>query len=128
LTDRTNTGPIDEERITLKNRVEHFIDSNTVTIFMTVVTIYALFGDDVRMLAFSKDADTTFFAVSTFALVCFALELGLSCWAKPGYTFSFYFWLDLIATISLIPDIGFLWDPMTGADEEESDSSTSDGE
>jgi hypothetical protein len=42
--------------------------------------------------------------------------------------FSFYFWLDLVATISLVPDIGFLWDPLTGADDVTEDSATSDAE
>jgi hypothetical protein len=55
--------------------------------------------------------------------VFFALELVLSTWAKPGYKFSFYFWLDLVATVSLIPDIGFIWDPMIGVEDDESGSS-----
>ena len=45
----------------------------------------------------------------TAILNIFLLELVLSSWAKPGYLGSFYFWLDLIATLSLIPDIGWLW-------------------
>ena len=51
------------------------LDSNFVTAFMTVITIYALFGDDVRILAFSKEADDAFYSISTFCLLCFGLEL-----------------------------------------------------
>jgi hypothetical protein len=29
----------------------------------------------------------------------------------------FFFWLDVIATISLIPDIGWIWDPILGNEE-----------
>lgn len=93
---------------------------------MTIVTLYALFGDDVRLLAFSKTADDYFNATTTVCLVFFALELILSSLSKPGYLNSFYFWLDLIATISLIPDIGFMWNPLIGIDEEDSGSTDTD--
>jgi hypothetical protein len=90
---------------------------------MTIVTIYALFGDDLRMLAFDKSADNVFYGLSAFALACFAVELVLSCWVKPGYFNSFYFWLDLIATVSLIPDIGWIWHPIIGQEDDSGDSS-----
>ena len=32
------------------------------------------------------------------------------------YIFGFYFWLDLASTFSLIPDIGWIWDPLVGGD------------
>jgi hypothetical protein len=81
---------------------------------MTIVTIYALFGDDVRMLVFAKSADDVFYGLSVAALFFFLLELVLSCYAKPDYFNSFYFWLDLVATVSLVPDIGWIWFPIIG--------------
>jgi hypothetical protein len=39
---------------------------------------------------------------------------------------SFYFWLDFIATVSLLPDIGWIWNPIIGADEEDGGSSDAD--
>eukprot|EP00359_Climacostomum_virens_P001583 CAMPEP_0204898930 /NCGR_PEP_ID=MMETSP1397-20131031/1560_1 /ASSEMBLY_ACC=CAM_ASM_000891 /TAXON_ID=49980 /ORGANISM="Climacostomum Climacostomum virens, Strain Stock W-24" /LENGTH=799 /DNA_ID=CAMNT_0052066823 /DNA_START=1252 /DNA_END=3651 /DNA_ORIENTATION=- len=92
------------------------LDSNLFTIWMTILTLYALFGDDIRMLAFNVDADIYFFALSFICFVFFLLELVLCSILKPGYLNSFYFWLDLVACISLIPDIGFIWDPMLGTD------------
>jgi len=50
----------------------------------------------------------TFWTLSTIALFLFFFEFVAFSLAKPGYLFSFYFWLDLIATLSLIPDIGFI--------------------
>jgi hypothetical protein len=87
---------------------------------MTIITIYALFGDDLRMLAFSKSADNGFYSISVVCLFCFMLELAVSCLVKRNYVFSFYFWLDLIATVSLIPDIGWIWNPMVGIEEDDS--------
>ena len=106
-----------------KERVANFLDSSQVTIFMTVVTVYALFGDDIRLAAFSKPADNVFNGLTLASLVLFSAELILSCWAKPGFLWSFYFWLDFLSTISLIPDISWIWYPMIGLDQESSDTS-----
>ena len=78
------------------------------------MTIYALFGDDLRLLTAEKEHDAGFYA---FACVCFALftvEIVLASIAKKDYFFGFYFWLDIISTLSLIPDIGWVWDPIIG--------------
>ena len=93
---------------------------------MTVITIYALFGDDVRVIAFSKPDDDYFYGVSTACLFFFALELLISWYAKKDYINSFYFWLDFIATLSLIPDIAWIWNPMIGQEDE--DGGDSDAE
>jgi hypothetical protein len=76
---------------------------------MTILTVFALFGDDIRVLAFSQREDDVFYGLSAVCLLFFLLELVLSSFAKPGYVWSFYFWLDLVATISLLPDIGWIW-------------------
>lgn len=77
--------------------------------FMTFITIYALFADDIRILTCPKTADIYFWGITTYVLVMFLLELLMSSLAIDGYLFGFYFWLDLIATISLISDIGWIW-------------------
>lgn len=47
-------------------------------------------------------------------LFLFALEWVLNIIAKKDYSLSFYFWLDLIATISLIQDIDYIMNPLLG--------------
>lgn len=81
---------------------------------MTLLTIYALFGDDIRLIATDKTADSGFYFVTSLCLVFFAAELILASIAKENYFLGFFFWLDLIATVSLIPDIGWIWDPIMG--------------
>ncbi|EGZ04617.1 hypothetical protein PHYSODRAFT_535993 [Phytophthora sojae] len=81
---------------------------------MLVVTVYALFGDDIRLSAFSLPADNGFYALATICLVLFSFEFIASCYAKPGYILSFYFLLDLIATFSVLPDIGWIWNQIIG--------------
>ena len=83
-------------------------------ILMACITIYALFFDDIRLLAVAKEYDPIFFSLSTLAFLLFATELLLSCAGVPGYTCGFFFWLDLLATMSVISDIGWVWDPLIG--------------
>eukprot|EP00753_Platysulcus_tardus_P015585 PLAT5105.1.p1 GENE.PLAT5105.1~~PLAT5105.1.p1 ORF type:complete len:852 (+),score=467.46 PLAT5105.1:115-2670(+) len=90
-----------------------FVDHKYVQAVMTVITIYALFGDDLRLAATPRSADDAFYALGLVALILFTVELVLNSWAKPGFIFGFYFWLDLLATVSMLPDIGWIWDPLT---------------
>jgi hypothetical protein len=81
---------------------------------MTIVTFYALFGDDVRSLAFGVDADATFYGLTIAAMSLFAIEIILASIAKEDYFLGFYFWLDTVATISLVFDIGWFWAAILG--------------
>lgn len=42
------------------------------------------------------------------------IELILGSIAKEDYFLGFYFWLDLVSTVSLIFDIGWFWDAILG--------------
>lgn len=53
----------------------------------------------------TKSADIVFDVITIFCLFVFAVEIVMSMLSKPGYTWSFFFWLDIISTISLIIDI-----------------------
>ena len=97
-----------------RSKMVRFLDSTGLLIFMLFVTIYALFSDDIRVSSYSKDEDDVFFALSCCAIIFFGIEMILCFIFKDDYKWSFYFWLDLIATISIIPDIGWAWDKITG--------------
>lgn len=90
---------------------------------MTIVTIYSLFGDDVRQLAFTVEADDVFNSLTTAAFFFFTLEIVLACVAKDEYFLGFYFWLDVVSTVSLITDIGWIMNAMMGTGSDTSASS-----
>jgi hypothetical protein len=81
---------------------------------MTIITIYALYFDDLRILLFPKSHDDIFFGITLVGMICFALEIVLSSYAKPEYIFSFFFYLDMVSTVSMIPDCGWIWDAIVG--------------
>ena len=51
-------------------------------VFMTVLTIYALYFDDLRILYFPKGADDTFFAITLLGIICFTVEIIVASFAK----------------------------------------------
>ena len=82
------------------------LNNKCTSIFMTLATIWALFGDDVRVLAFPMEYDEIFVGVAIALIVLFALETTKSCFAKgKKYVFGFYFWLDVVACLSLFMDV-----------------------
>mmetsp|Transcript_43369 Transcript_43369/g.41793 ORF Transcript_43369/g.41793 Transcript_43369/m.41793 type:complete len:155 (+) Transcript_43369:354-818(+) len=75
---------------------------------MTVITIYSLFFDDIRVLTLSKEYDEYFYGVTCFCMFCFLLEIVLASIVKEDYFLSFFFWLDLLSTGSMVGDIGWI--------------------
>ncbi|KAE9349070.1 hypothetical protein PF008_g7068 [Phytophthora fragariae] len=97
-----------------KRAVLVVLEAKWFTVMMLLVTVYALFGDDIRLSLFSLSADNGFFSLATICLALFSFEFIASCYAKRGYILSFYFLLDLIATFSVLPDIGWVWNQIIG--------------
>lgn len=106
-----------------KKKVAAFVDHNMFVLFMTVYTIYALWFDDIRMLVFVKAQDDIFYGITLVGIFCFAFEISLASYAKEEYPWTFFFYLDIISTVSMIPDCGWITDWISG----ESDNSGDEG-
>lgn len=85
-----------------------FLDSWQWGIFMAIITIYTLFFDDIWVILFPEAWDPFFYFLTCVFMALFTLEIVLACYVQPGYIFSFFFWLDLLATLSMLFDIGWL--------------------
>jgi hypothetical protein len=72
--------------------------------------VYSLLSDDVRTAFFSKVVDMGFDCTSLAVLSIFSVEILLSSWVVDGYFLSFFFYLDIASTISIIFDINFISD------------------
>lgn len=97
-----------------RHNLSNFIDSAPVSLFMTVITVYSLFFDDIRQLTIPMSGDDIVFSITTAVMCAFAIEIFLASISKDDYFLTFFFWLDVIATISMIPDIGWIWNSITG--------------
>ena len=91
-----------------KKKIEKLIDNYYWIGAMSLVTFYALFADDVRILAMPKSADIVFDVLTIFAMTLYLIELVLATIAVEGYFLSFYFWVDLVSLVSMLTDISFL--------------------
>ena len=77
--------------------------------------VYALWGDDLRVMIFTKPADIHFNVLSIICIVFFTVEISMACYAKPGYLWSFFFYLDVISTLTLFMDLTWVGDVISGS-------------
>jgi len=92
----------------LRARAEKFLGGWIFQGLMTIITIYSLFGDDVRQITFTAQTDWVFYVLSSISLGAFTIEIILQSLLREDYWLVFYFWLDIISTISLLTDIGWV--------------------
>ena len=79
------------------------------TFFVFLTTIYAIVGMEI---AESTVGTRDFFGLELCSLISFlffCVEVTMSSICVENYFLSFFFYLDVIGTISLLPDIAFLW-------------------
>lgn len=81
---------------------------------MMIFTFYALFFDDIRILALDLSSDDIVYSVTTFVFFAFFLEVIINIYTEKNYLNSFFFWLDIISTASLIFDIGWVTNSQGG--------------
>ena len=107
--------------------LEKFIDSTIIIGIMSFATIFVLFCDDIVTLSMPWTVDFGFDVAKTICFALFFIEIILSCIAKKGYFLNFFFWLDLVSTLSLFQDIGFMINPLIYGDPSASTDSSSGG-
>ena len=131
----------EQRKSELKIRCTSILDHLVTTVIMAIVVIYALYIDDVRILAVPKSGDIIVTIFSSLSFFLFFIEILLQSWCRDNYlqlpnkkkvskamhqaknfdeekkwkkfrdvihslkVGSFYFWLDLLATMSMIPEV-----------------------
>ena len=69
-----------------------------MTIVMSLTTLFALFGDDMRVWLTTAEADPYFYIFLVISFILFSLELLINSCVVDDFKYSFFFWLDFIAT------------------------------
>ena len=77
------------------------------SLFMTLLALFVL---DLNTAFLPKGADTPIFVIMTVAFLFFVFELVLTVAAQARFYADLFFWLDVIATLSIIPDVPWLLD------------------
>lgn len=87
--------------------VRRFIRGRAFAIVAMVCLMLALFLSDVFVLA-QVSTNVEQDAILTFVFVVFAVEFFGLVLTDASYLFGFFFWMDLVGTISMIFDISYL--------------------
>ena len=87
-------------------------------ISITIVTVFVMFCDDIRVLAFTKANDDAFDYIQLTIMGIFLVEVMLSSISIEGYLFSFFFWLDLLSSASILMDVGLFTNEIFGLDSQ----------
>jgi len=91
----------------------------------TLLTVWALVGDDLRIMFTSKPADPIFDIFVIVCLVIFSFEIVVSCFGTEDYFMGFFFSLDVVSTCTLVMDLSVVRDAMSagGTDADRARSS-----
>lgn len=76
-------------------------------VLITLLTVVSLFMEDIRIIFIGTDSDIAVDVVNIVFIVLFMLEIMFSL-SVPGYACSFFFYLDIISTLSIIMDVSML--------------------
>ena len=113
------TEEIEDSRPQFIQKMEAFVDTKLFQALMLITTIYALIGTDIAAwVGISQEQYKIMHTVSFIALILFFVEWFLQWMCKDGYFNGgkgFFFWLDFIAALSLIPDVPMIAEPLAAA-------------
>ena len=92
----------------VQRKCEKFLDGKTWTILSVVATITSLLAYDFTIAFLPKTVDFSTEIILLIVFWFFFIELIVASIVRRGYFLSFWFWLDFIAMLSMIPDLGLL--------------------
>jgi len=89
-------------------RCEKFLDEKLWTVLSVVCTITSLLAYDFTIAFLPKSVDISTDIILLIVFAFFFIELIVASLVRKGYFLSFWFWLDFIAMVSMIPDLALL--------------------
>jgi class 3 adenylate cyclase len=107
------------------------VENSAFNTSMTFITIWALFGEDIRIARSLAEADIIYMYLTIVCLLMFSIEITVSCIGKPDFPWSFFFYLDLVATSSMLFDIKPVMDflvSLFAGDEDEGEEGGSESQ
>lgn len=93
-----------------RQRAHDTIEAAWWQVISMVMTVFALFMFDINAALLPPSADNPVFVVMTVAFSFFIIELVMTMLAVRKFYSDLFFWLDVVATLSIIPDVPWLMD------------------
>ncbi len=92
----------------VSEKVEKFMNSFLMVIVILITTIFSLFNLDVKILTFDVSYDQTFIFLNEVIFCILSSEFLCSILFEKNYNGSFFFYLDFVEVLSMIPDTQFI--------------------
>jgi hypothetical protein len=105
----------------LVNSILHSVIANIVVL---ISTLFALFNADMKILLTHESSDPVFAILNEVIFVLLTLEFLCLNLFKKNYIGSFFFYLDFLAVLSMIPDTEFIMEALASHSEEGSHHSS----
>jgi len=95
------------------------VENKPFMIFGTLITVWALGGDDIKLLTTDKPSDAIFDGMVIFCIVFFSIEVVMTCIGKDDYFMGFFFILDVISTGTLFMDLTVVAEALFGGSDDD---------
>lgn len=95
----------DASASSLRRRIQRVSQNSWVVGGFAVITLWVLFADDLRLACMPIAADEAIAIISIVCMIAFAFEIVMYSVSNKNYMLSFFFWLDILATLSMVLDI-----------------------
>jgi len=108
----------------LRTSSKELCDSWRFGVLTTILTCYALFGDDFRLAATHKDYDIHFNLMTISCILVFTIEIGAMTFGREDYWLGFFCILDAVCTVTLIGDLTWVGNELYFCSSQPGESST----
>ena len=99
----------------LKHAIFSLINHKAFLLISTIIVLIALFANDFKYVFFHADTDSVFDGIYIFILIIFMVETIISVFIIDYYIFGFYFWIDIISTMSMILEMDIVLKPIVSS-------------
>ena len=99
-----------------KERIHIFIESNFFKTYSTLLTILALYIDDIKKLTTTQSSDSLFDLITIVIICLFGIEVFLYFFVDEQYGCGLFFWIDIVGIVSMILDISAISDKIVYGD------------
>ena len=95
------------------------VETVTFQVVILLLSVFALLNDDIRLMSLPKSVDKIFIRLNEIVFCLLVAEFLILCIFKKKFICSFYFWLEVLSLLSLLPEVHFIWLPLEHAISEE---------
>mmetsp|Transcript_11345 Transcript_11345/g.14743 ORF Transcript_11345/g.14743 Transcript_11345/m.14743 type:complete len:870 (-) Transcript_11345:526-3135(-) len=117
----TNKSGKENDKAIVFGKIEKTLDSLAVQLFLGVMLFLSLYLTEFWLLSNAKtSSDTILDVLLIIIFVLFSVECIILCIVKKHYFMGFFFWMDLLGTLSVLLDISYIGSKIFSGDNENS--------